>query len=302
MKKAIPNALKAGSVLLVGRPNVGKSTFINNLIGQKVAITSPKPQTTRFPIRAYYEDTRGKIVFIDTPGIFGKAEDFLSKKINERTIHLINQTADVILYIIDHTRRRDFEEAKVIGIVRKIEKPKILVVNKIDIEKPTFLPQYKFLEEEFKDVFYVSALQKKHFKNLLDKIFEYLPDATTAKTDKNTEMENEKGLHILNIDSNIFIAELIREKIFLKTGKEVPYTTTVVVDEITERKNHLIYIKARILTIADRYKKMIIGEDGHKIKELGIMARKEIALATGKKIYLDLLVETNPHWQEIYYS
>lgn len=304
MKKAIPNApketvtpqIKSGTILIIGRPNVGKSTFINNLIGQKVSITSPKPQTTRFPIKAMYEDERGRIIFVDTPGIIGKTEDFLSRKINERTLKTINELSDVVIYMIDHTRHRDFEEAKIIGIVRKINKPKIMVINKIDIEKPTFLPQYKFLEEEFENVFQISALNNKHFKPLLDKIFELLP---VSSREKNLE---EKTIYpLLNIDSYIFIAELIREKVFLKTGREVPYTTTVIVDEITERNNKLTYIKARILTTHDRYKKMIIGKDGLRIKELGTMARKEIELATDRKIYLDLTVETNPHWQEIYY-
>src|SRR3990172_676552 len=99
--------MKEGKVLLIGRPNVGKSTFLNNLIGQKVAITSPKPQTTRFPIKALYEDERGKIIFVDTPGIFGKAKDFLSRKINQKTLEVINEQVDLVIYMIDHTRRKD---------------------------------------------------------------------------------------------------------------------------------------------------------------------------------------------------
>jgi len=110
--------MKEGKVLILGRPNVGKSTFVNNLIGQKVAITSPKPQTTRFPIKALYEEERGKIIFVDTPGIFGKTQDFLSKNINKQTMRVLNEEVDVIIYMIDHTRKRDFEEAKVLGIVR----------------------------------------------------------------------------------------------------------------------------------------------------------------------------------------
>src|SRR4030042_4294981 len=124
--------MKQGNVLLIGRPNVGKSTFLNNVIGQKVAITSPKPQTTRFPIHAIYEDERGTIFFVDSPGVFGKTEDTLSKKINESTLKSANANIDVVIYMVDHTRKRDFEEAKVLGIVRKLEKPKILVINKID--------------------------------------------------------------------------------------------------------------------------------------------------------------------------
>lgn len=285
--------MKSGTVLLIGRPNVGKSTFINNLIGQKVAITSPKPQTTRFPIRAVYQQPEGTIIFVDTPGIMKKTEDYLSEKINKQTIQALNQELDLVLYMVDHTRKRDFEEGRVLGFVRQIEKPKILVINKIDIEEPSYLPQYKFLEDEFNDVFQISALKKQHFKPLLKRIFELLPS-------KKIDIPENLAYPVLNIDAKTFIAELIREKIFLMMGEEIPYTTTVVIDEITERNNQLTYIKARILTTDDRYKKMLIGAQGQKIKEIGSYARKEIELATNKKIYLDLTVETDPHWLEIY--
>ena len=177
--------MKIGKVLLIGRPNVGKSTFLNNLIGQKVAITSPKPQTTRFPIKALYEDERGKIVFTDTPGIYsakGRPSDGwdLSQSINQKTLQTLNEEIDVVIYMIDHTRRRDFEEAKVIGIVRKINKPKLLVINKIDLQEKTYLPQYKFLEEEIPEVFQISSLKKLHIKPLINRIFELLPEATPA--------------------------------------------------------------------------------------------------------------------------
>lgn len=297
--------MKSGKVLLIGRPNVGKSTFLNNLIGQKVAITSPKPQTTRFPIKALYQDERGKIVFTDTPGIFDRAKDFLSKKINKETFRAINEEVDIVIYMIDHTRRRDFEEGKVLGIVRKINKPIILVINKIDLSEKSYLPQYKYLEQEYPIVFTISSLKRLHIKPLLDKIFELLPATAAveeAKNDEKTSEVNSSGYPLLNIDSNIFIAELIREKVFLMMGEEIPYTTTVVVDKIKERSKKLTYIKARILTTENRYKKMLIGASGRKIKEIGSYARKEIALATGKKIYLDLAVETDPHWQEVYYS
>lgn len=294
--------MKEGKVLILGRPSVGKSTFLNNLLGQKVAITSPKAQTTRFSIKALYEDERGKIVFIDTPGIFGKAEGFLSKRINDRTMQAINEEVDVVLYMIDQTKKRDFEEAKVIGIVRKISKPKILVINKVDSTKQSYLPQYKYLEEEIPDVFQISALEKLHIKPLMQKIFDLLPEV--KKQDKRVESihENISGYPLLNIDSKTFISELIREKVFLMMGEEIPYTTTVIVDDIQERSDKLIVIKARILTTEDRHKGMLIGAGGRKIKEIGSFARKEIALATGKKIFLDLTVETDPHWQEVFYS
>ncbi|MEK7522690.1 MAG: GTPase Era [Patescibacteria group bacterium] len=289
--------IKMGKVLLVGRANVGKSTFVNNVIGQKVAITSPKPQTTRFSIRALYEEERGKIIFVDTPGIVGKAKDFLSKRINEKTLQILNESVDLVIYMVDATRKRDFEESKVLGLVRKINRPKILVINKIDDPGKSFLPQYKFLEEEFKDVFQISTINNMHVKPLLDKIFEYLPE----KNIDSEELPPDLVYPIINLDSKIFLGELIREKIFLMMGEEIPYTTTVIVDQVLERKNGITYIKAKILTTNDRYKGMLIGKDGRKIKEIGSYARKEIALAINKKVFLDLNIEVDAHWQEMYY-
>lgn len=288
---------KEGTVLLIGRPNVGKSTFLNNLIGTKVSITSPKPQTTRFPVMAAYEDERGVLHFIDTPGIFGKAEDFLSKRINETTLRQLEKDIDAVIYMIDHTRRRDFEESRVLGLVRKIQAPRFLVINKIDLTDKTYAAQYRFLEDEFPNAYAISALYRKHFEPLLEGIFEVIPHQTAAEAE-----EDKRPRYKLpprqSYDSRTFLAELIREKIFLHTGREVPYTTTVVVDEITERSDELTYIRARILTTHDRYKKMLIGKGGEKIKDLGRLARKEIELGTNRKIFLELTVETDPHWQE----
>lgn len=291
--------MKKGTVLLIGRPNVGKSTFVNNIIGQKVAITSPKPQTTRFPIQAVYEEDRGTIYFIDTPGIFDRVKDRLSKKINEQTLMATQEQIDLVIYMVDHTRRRDFEESKVLGIVRKINKPKLLVINKVDDQEQTYLPQYEFLKDEFENVYQISAINKTHVKPLIDKIFELLPESTSNASI--AQPTNASGYPLLNMDSKTFVSELIREKIFLKMGEEIPYTVTVVVDEITPRTKTLTYIKARILTTDNRYKKMIIGAGGRKIKEMGSMARREIALATNKKIYLDVTVEVDPHWPEVLY-
>jgi GTP-binding protein Era len=288
-------AKKSGKVLLIGRPNVGKSTLVNNLIGQKVAITSPKAQTTRFPIRALLEDERGTIIFIDTPGIFAKAEDKVSKKINQQTMNTLDEDVDAVIYMVDQSRKRDFEESKVLGLVRKLNKPTLLVINKVDKEGVSFLAQYQFMKNEFPYVFEVSALKKLHFPPLLDALFALMPD---KPDDENLQTAN--PYPVINIDSKTFIAELIREKVFLMMGEEIPYTTTAVVDDIKNRSEGLTYVKARILTTASRYKKMLIGNEGRKIKEIGSYARKEIALAIGKKVYLDLTVEIDPHWQELY--
>ncbi len=201
--------MKSGVVALIGRPNTGKSTLVNNILGQKVAITSPKPQTTRFPIQAVYEDDRGQIIFVDTPGIFGKAPDVLASRINVKAEETISGNVDLILYLIDHTRERDFEENRALGIVRKTNVPKILVINKCDIKSPTHIVQYEFMKEEFDDVIEISALAHKNLNILLEKIFFYLPE---GKKMVDTKTLTQPGL---NLDSKLFISELIREKAFL---------------------------------------------------------------------------------------
>lgn len=282
--------MKSGVVALIGRPNVGKSTLLNAVLGRKVSITSPKPQTTRFPIQAVFEDERGQIIFVDTPGIFTKVKDQVSARINLRTEETIEQGVDVVIYMVDHTRERAEEENRALGVVRKMNIPKILVINKVDVREPTHIVQYRFMEDEFDTTIEISALENKHIPLLLDAIFERLP-------------EGEKFIDVaslpqpgLNIDSKTFISELIREKAYLNLRREVPYAVAAVVDDIEERDNGVLYIKARLLTSADRYKGMIIGKGGEMIREISMAARKELEIAGNRKVYLELTVETDPHW------
>ena len=284
--------MKSGIVYLLGRPNVGKSTLVNALVGHKVSITSPKPQTTRFNIQAVFEDERGQIVFVDTPGIFGKAVDDLSRQINAETEKSMHGDVNLVVHIIDPTRRRDFEENRVLGIVRQFKVPKILVVNKIDIRNPEYLPEYKFMEDEHAQIVEVSAATGKNISLLLKTIFSFLPEGDRF-VDTSTFVQP-----ALNLDSKTYLAELIREKAYLFLRREAPYSLTAAVDEIDERKNGVLYIKARILTSADRYKSMIIGRGGRMIKEISMATRKELATASNKKVFVDLTVETDPHWMD----
>jgi GTP-binding protein Era len=284
--------MKSGVVALIGRPNVGKSTLLNTLLGHKVSITSPKPQTTRFNIQAVYEDDRGQIIFVDTPGIFARTPDTLSKRINARTEGSLASGIDVVVYMVDHTRERDTEENKALGIVRKFDGPKILVINKIDIHTPTHIVQYKFLEDEFTNVIMLSALAHKNTNILLTTLFDVLPEGKEL-VDRSTLAQP-----ALNMDSKLFISEIIREKAFLFLRDEVPYTMAAAVDEVIERDNGTVYIKAKIITSADRYKAMIIGKGGVMVKEISQAARKELETATSRKVYLELAVVTDPHWME----
>ena len=290
MSKLAKTKMKVGTVALIGRPNTGKSTLVNNLVGHKVAITSPKPQTTQFPIYAVFEDlTAGdgagvQIIFVDTPGIFAKTKDARSKSVNLEAERVLHGEVDAILYIVDHTRQRGSEENRVLGILRKLKVPKILVVNKTDLKEPDYSAQYKFMEEEFDTVLHISALKAHNLGAITSELFKVLKEG--APLFDLTDM----AIPAINLTSQMHMSELIREKAFLTLRKEVPYHINVTVDEITTRENEVIYVKARILTAA-RYKKMIIGTAGQSIKKIGAMTRKELEVSTGKKFYIDLTVE-----------
>ncbi len=277
--------MKSGTVAIIGRPNAGKSTLINRIIGHKVAITSPKPQTTQFSIQAAYEDERGQILFLDTPGIFAKTNDPKLKEINIEAEQILKGDVNLIIYVIDPTRERGLEENRVLGAMRKTDIPKLLVFNKTDKRGKNYGEQYKFMEDEFKDIVYVSALKGENTNQILDWIYDHLPEGEVLF---DTALMPSKTL---NLDSKLFLEELIREKAFLRLRRELPYVIRVVVDSIEKRKGKdLVYIKARILA-PERYKKMIIGEGGRRIKEIGSMSRHELEIATGNKIYLELTVE-----------
>lgn len=276
---------KSGVVALLGRPNAGKSTLLNAIIDRKVSITSPKPQTTQFSIQAVYEDPRGQILFTDTPGIFAKTDNPKSHELNLTAEHTLKEGVDVIVYVVDKTRERGIEENKVLGIVRKSDVPKILVINKTDKKHPDFIEQYKFMEEEFDATISLSARTRTNINILIDTIFAFLKEGE--------KLADVKGLSIpvLNMDSKLFLEEMIREKAFLRLRREVPYNIRVVVDSIVEKpQKNMSVIRARIIA-PERYKKMIIGSGGTKIKEIGMMARRELELATNRNIYLELTVE-----------
>ncbi len=177
------------------------------------------------------------------------------------------------------------EENRVLGMVRKLEVPKILVYNKLDVTEPDYSAQYKFMEEEFDAVVHVSALKNLHLPGLLTVLFDFLPEGEP------TVDRASMSIAALNMDSKLYLEEVIREKAYLKLRRELPYKIRVVIDEVRNRKNESMYIKARILVPDLHYKKMVIGSGARMIREIGLMSRKEFEVATGHKVFLDLTVE-----------
>ena len=280
--------MKSGFIGLVGRPNVGKSTLLNSIIGRKVAITSNKPQTTRNNIQGIYTDGDYQMVFVDTPGIH-KPKHKLGKVLNKQAFFSINDV-DIILFLVDITEKLGPGDKFVIEMFKEIDKPVILILNKIDkLPKEEILlkiDEYKDLYN-FDEIVPVSALKRENVSHLIDVLKKYLPD-TIKYFDDNI---------VTNVDVTFMISEYIREKVLELTNEEVPHSTTCIVENI-EEDNNAIIINASIIVDRDNLKKIIIGKNGSMIKEIGIRARKDIEELLNKKVYLDLFVKVIPKWRD----
>ncbi len=275
---------KSGFVVMVGRSNVGKSTLMNSIVGSKISITTPKPQTTRLPIQGIITRPEGQIVFVDTPGVLRGEKDALSKRLAD-SVKASLKDIDVIAYIVDPTREIGQEEREVMRTIEHMTVPKVLVINKIDL-RPPYIDFYRDLAENYTAVVEVSALRGTHVDKLVEKLFELLPEGEYYYPEHQlTDMPNK-----------FWLAELIREKLFLRLRQEVPYSTHVQVTEVEERENGTMYIAGTIFTTDDRYKRMIIGLGGRGIREIGQSTRKELEGVMNCKVFLDLNVEVDAHW------
>jgi len=287
------DAMRSGFVVLVGRSNVGKSTLLNTLVGTKIAATSFRAQMTRHIIHGVMNTPGGQAVFVDTPGVFKDRKNPLTAKLTNKVKDAL-EGIDLIVYVVDPTREIGDEEKHIYGMIRHLDVPKLLVINKSDLKESERSHQKEYMTwaDDFDEVHTLSALRARHIQPLRDAVINLLPEGG--------EMYEENQL--TNLTHEFWVAEIIREKIFSVFDKEVPYAITVEVDEVEERttKNNgeLIAIKARVLTDQERFKKMIIGKGGKKIKEVGVMARRELEQATNKKVFLDLEVEVDVHWVE----
>ena len=279
---------KSGFVAVIGRPNVGKSTLINKIIGQKIAIMSDKPQTTRSRIQCILTQDDAQFIFLDTPGIhkpkFKLGEYML--KAAEGTL----KEVDAIFFVIDATEKFGGGEKYILEKLSATNKPVILTINKIDLlEREKLLPiiaeysaRYKFAA-----VVPISANTGENITELLTEAKKYLPsDFKYYPADMVTDQPE-----------RLIIAELIREQILHVTDDEVPHSVAVDIEEITERKNNLTYIRAVIYVERDSQKGILIGKGGEFLKNIGKNSRPEIEMLLGKKIYLDLWVKVKRNWR-----
>ncbi len=280
--------MRSGFVSLVGRPNVGKSTLLNSLVGKKVAITSNKPQTTRNIIQGIYNEEETQIVFVDTPGIH-KPNHKLGKYLNQQAYYSINDV-DVILFLVDASEELGKGDMFVLEKLKETNKKVILVLNKVDkMPKPevlTKIVEYKDLYP-FEEIVPLSALKKDNTEALLKVLKKYLPDNIKYFEDGT----------ITNKRLEFVIAETIREKVFNTTSEEVPHSITCIVEDLKKDKDKYI-INASIIVDRDSLKKIIIGHQGTKIKDIGIKARIELEQLLEAKIYLELFVKTIKKWRD----
>ena len=270
---------------MVGRPNSGKSTLLNTILGTKVSITSPRPQTTRSWVKAVYEDERGQIVFIDTPGIYLAAKDKASKEANLSAQQALKDV-DVIAYIVDKTRKWGQEEAFLFHKIEFIEKPVIIALNKIDKRKPDYTSDFLFLEKYAAEFLKISAKSGQHVGSFLQAIFRHLP------TGEKIEDLGSRPTPLIDMSSKKYLSELIREKVYLKLRQEIPYQVEVIVDDcLVDKEKNLIKITARLQVPNGRYKAMVIGKNGQKIKQIGMAVRQELEGVTQKKAVVLLSVD-----------
>jgi len=280
---------KSGFVTLVGRPNVGKSTLMNHLIGQKIAITSDKPQTTRNRIQTVYTDERGQIIFLDTPGIH-KAKNKLGEYMVNVAEHTLKDV-DVVLWLVEPTTFIGAGERHIAEQLNKVKTPVLLIINKIDtVKKEEILPFIAAYKDicPFAEIIPVSALKGIATDTVLDMIFKYLPYGPQFY-DEDT---------VTDQPMRQIAAELIREKALRLLDEEIPHGIAVTIEKMTERRNGLFDIEATIVCERESHKGIIIGKGGAMLKKIGTAARVEIENMLEARVNLRLWVKVRKEWRD----
>ena len=279
--------MRSGFVALAGRPNAGKSTLINSLIGEKVAIVSSKPQTTRSEIRGIYTDEECQIIFTDTPGIH-KPKFRLESRMNKEAADVI-QGVDLIYLVVDASVPYAKGDEFVLNMVKNTGLPVFLVLNKMDKMQPEKI--VKVIQQwqeryDFAEYFPLSAKFGRSFEDLIKTTSKYLPEGDLLYP---AEMTSDGA-------ENFRIAELIREKILTQTEDEVPHAAAVIIEN-KEFKKDKVYIQAMILVERDSQKGIMIGKQGQMLKKIGSLAREDIEKLLGKKVFLELFVRVESEWR-----
>ena len=280
---------KSGFIAVIGRPNVGKSTLINSLIGQKIAIMSDKPQTTQNRILCILTRPEAQIVFLDTPGIHKPKH-----KLGEYMVKAAEGTlkeVDAIFFVVDATEKMGPGEYYILERLQATAKPVILVVNKLDlIEKQDVLPIISNYSEKypFVGIVPISAKQEENLDALIEEVEKYLPEGPQYYPDDMVTDQPER----------LIVAELVREKALLLTRDEVPHAIAVDIDEMKTRDNGDVYVRATIYVERDSQKGIIIGAKGSMLKEIGKLARADIEMLLGSNCFLDLWVKVKKDWRD----
>lgn len=283
------NNYKSGFVTLIGRPNVGKSTLMNQLIGQKIAITSNKPQTTRNRIQTVLTTDEGQVIFVDTPGIMRKAKN----KLGNYMVHVATRSiedVDVVLFLVEPDTYIGAGEKEIIEKLKRVNKPVILVINKVDtIKKEDILKSITAYKDayDFADIVPVSAKEGDNTKELISVIMKYLPYGPMYYEEDTLTDQPMKQI----------VAEIIREKALHNLQEEIPHGIAVTIESMKE-KNKVVHINATIICEKDSHKGIIIGKQGSMLKKIGSTARYELEHMLDKKVNLQLFVKVKKDWRD----
>lgn len=280
---------KSGFISIIGRPNVGKSTFLNRVVGQKIAIMSDKPQTTRNKVQGVVTTDASQIVFIDTPGIHKpkhKLGDFMMK-----TARNTLKEVDIIMFMVNADEPIGQGDRFIIDLLEKTETPVFLVINKIDLVHPDklfeIITSYTS-EYDFAEIVPVSAINGNNVERLLETLNSYLPEGPKYYPDDQVTDHPERFI----------ISELIREKVLHLTREEIPHSIAVVIEKIErEEKRELVNINATIVVDRDSQKGIVIGKKGALLKEIGTKARHDIEMLLGSRVFLELWVKVQRDWR-----